>query len=299
VVSLPTTSSGPQGPTGQVFNPTASSFGLSDGSPALFVFADLNGQISAWNGGLGTSAGVQWTTPGAVYTGLTINQGGTLLYAANNAAGTVDVFNSTFHPTTLAGSFATPASISSLGLVPFNVQDIGGNVYVTYAPSTHAGQTSATLGQGAVAEFSESGVFERVVVAGGTGKPLASPWGVALAPPDFGQFSGDLLVGNFSYANSGIDAFDPTTGALMGSIPINVGAGNTAGGLWDLSFGGGGRDGSPVVLYFTDGINGETAGLFGAVRSVPEPSTWLLMLTGFGALGLAARRRGRSSPSIA
>lgn len=293
-VAIPTTSSGPQGPTGQVANASPSSFILGDGSPAIFIFANLNGQISAWNPGVSpiTNAVVAWTTPGATYTGLAINQAQTMLYAANNAAGTIDVFNSAFQPT-LPGSFATPASISGLGLVPFNVQDLAGNLYVTYAPPTHFLQTDANPGEGAVAEFSEAGALERVVVPGGLGEPLASPWGLALAPASFGKFGGDLLVGNFSYVDSGIDAFNPTTGALVGTIPINVGAGNTAGGLWTLTFGGGGKDGSPNVLYFTDGINGEKAGLFGAIANVPEPSAWLMILAGFGGLGLAARRRRR------
>ncbi|HKN30465.1 MAG TPA: PEPxxWA-CTERM sorting domain-containing protein [Roseiarcus sp.] len=80
-------------------------------------------------------------------------------------------------------------------------------------------------------------------------------------------------------------------------IPIDPGAGNTSGGLWDLIFGSGGT-GSPNTLYFTDGINGETAGLFGAITVVPEPSTWALMLAGLGGLGFAARRRGRPARAI-
>jgi hypothetical protein len=92
-----------------------------------------------------------------------------------------------------------------------------------------------------------------------------------LGPSDFGEFSNDLLVGNFSYDNSEINAFDTTTGAFRGSIPIDVGMGNTPGGLWDIGFGIGGSNGSPDVLYFSDGINGETDGLFAAI-SVPEPS---------------------------
>jgi uncharacterized protein (TIGR03118 family) len=293
-VAVPTTMSGPQGPTGQVSNSNSSSFVLGDGSSALFIFANLNGQISAWNLGVAplTSAVVEWTTPGASYTGLAVNQAHTMLYAANDAAGTVDVFNSSFQPT-LPGSFATPTSIKNLGLVPFNVQDLAGNIYVTYAAPTHFLQTTAGAGVGAIAEFNESGGFEKVVVAGGLGQPLASPWGLALAPSTFGKFGGDLLVGNFSYVDSGIDAINPNTGALVGTIPIDVGAGNKPGGLWSLAFGGGGKDGSPNVLYFTDGINGEKDGLFGAIASVPEPSAWLMMLTGFAGLGLAARWRRR------
>ena len=291
-VAIPTTSGGPQGPTGQVANTNSSSFMLSDGSSALFIFANLNGQISAWNPGLSpiTKAVPAWTTPGAVYTGLAINQADTMLYAANDSAGTIDVFNSSFKPLSTSG-FVTPTAIKNLDLTPFNVEDFGGNVYVTYAPMGHAAQTSATAGEGAVAEFSESGAFEKIIVPGGAGEPLASPWGLAWAPASFGKFGGDLLVGNFSYADSGIDAINPANGALVGTIPINVGGSNTAGGLWTLVFGGGGKDGNPNVLYFTDGINGEHDGLFGAVAFVPEPSTWIMMLAGFGGLALAARRR--------
>ena len=98
---------------------------------------------------------------------------------------------------------------------------------------------------------------------------LAAPWGVAIAPDDFGEFSGDLLVGNFSFLHSEINAFDLQTHQLEGTIPISAGSGHTPGGLWTLTFGGGGRDGSPNTLYFTDGIDGETHGLFGAITSVP------------------------------
>ena len=93
--------------------------------------------------------------------------------------------------------------------------------------------------------------------------------GVAVAPSDWGRFSGDLLVGNFSYAHSEINAFNPKTGQSEGTIPISAGSGQLPGGLWDLTFGGGGSNGSPNTLYFTDGINEEKGGLFGAITSVP------------------------------
>jgi uncharacterized protein (TIGR03118 family) len=295
-VAIPTTASGPQGPTGQVANP-GTSFNIT-GGPALFMFANLNGTISAWNlsnvNHATNPATVEVTTPGALYTGLAINQADTLLYAANdNGAGSINVFNGSFTPVSLgAGAFATPSAIKALGLVVFNVQDINGSVYVTYAPAGHAAQTVATAGEGAVAVFSEAGVLQRMMVGGN----LASPWGVALAPASFGRFGGDLLVGNFSFVDSEINAFDPTTGAFEGDIKINPGAGNTPGGLWDLTFGGGGT-GSPFTLYFTDGINGEHDGLFGAIDSIPEPSTWVMMFAGFVGLGLLAAARRRRSPA--
>jgi uncharacterized protein (TIGR03118 family) len=275
------------GPTGQVGN-SSSNFAIT-GGPALFMFANLNGTISAWNMSQGTAAVVEVTTPGALYTGLAINQAQNMIYAANgNGTGSIDVFNSSFAPATLPpGAFTNPFT----GMVPFNVQDINGSVYVTYAPPGRAAQQNAALGQGGVAKFSESGVLEQMMSDG----QLAAPWGVALAPSDFGSFSNDLLVGNFSFLHSEINAFDPTTGTFEGSIPIDVGLGNTAGGLWALNFGVTGSNGIPNALYFTDGINGENDGLF-AVLTVPEPSTWALMLIGLGGLSLAASWRRRQSP---
>ena len=148
------------------------------------------------------------------------------------------------------------------------MQNINGNIYVTYAPSGVVAQRNATPGMGAVAVFNEDGQFLRMAAVGG---PLAAPWGLALAPAGFGPFGGDLLVGNFSFSlmANDIDVFDPN-GNFVGTIPINVGIGNTKGGLWSLGFGTGGSNGSPNTLFFTDGINGEADGLFGAIN-VPAP----------------------------
>jgi uncharacterized protein (TIGR03118 family) len=290
-VAIPTTAGGPQGPTGQVSNVNASTFLVGsggNGASAHFIFADLNGTISAWD--TGPSAFIQQTVASAVFTGLAINQAQTQLYAANNAgAGGIAVFNSAFAPVSLgAGAFATPSAISAAGLVPFNVQDINGNLYVTYAPSGHAAQTTATGGMGAVALFTESGALLQTVLSA----DLASPWGVALAPAGFGPFGGDLLVGNFSYADSEINAFD-LSGTFQGSIPIDTGTASP-GGLWDIGFGTGGSNGSPNTLYVTDGINGETAGLFAAISPVPEPPSWLIFCSGLAAFaGLFLWRRRR------
>jgi uncharacterized protein (TIGR03118 family) len=299
---------GASGPTGQVANAMGAGFAVNNGgngAPAAFIFANLNGSISAWNGTPLTQAFTQTTVSGASFTGLAINHTDTELFAANTAgAGGIDVFNNAFQQISMPGAFMTPTAVSAKGLVPFNVTDLGGNVFVTYAPSGHTAQTMATAGQGAVVEFSESGGVEKTI----TNNALASPWGVAIAPSSFGQFGGDLLVGNFSFVPGMADvinAFNPVTDALVGSIDVNPGAGNTAGGLWSLVFGGSMSDGTPDTLFFTDGINGETGGLFGSLTAapgsltaVPEPSTWAMMLAGFGGLALLAARRRRASPAI-
>ena len=248
-----------QGPTGQVNNTNTASFQLTPGTPSTssrFIFANLNGTISGWAGG--PSSTIKVTTPGAVYTGLAIDTAGTRLYAANGAGGTIDVFDSSFAPVSIPGGFTDPTLPAEY--VPFNVEDIGGKIYVTYAPSGLAAQRAATPGQGFVSVFDENGNFEQRLI---TGSELAAPWGLALAPSGFGKFGGDLLVGNFSFVDSEINAFDPVTGAFKGSIPINVGAGNTPGGLWGLIFGSGaGNGGDANTLYFLDGINGERDGTF-------------------------------------
>ena len=262
-VAIPPGGVGAVGPTGQVNNTNTMSFLVGnggDGGSAHFIFANLNGTISAWDAG--TTAFIQVTTPGAVYTGLAINGAQTRLYAANGAGtGSVDVYDSTFAPVNLgADAFVNPALPA--GLVPFNVQEIGGNVYVAYAPAGRPAQISAPLGAGAVAIFDEDGNFITQLI---TGDRLAAPWGMTLAPAGFGRFINHLLVGNFSFLNSRINAFDPTTGKFRGTIPINVGKGHTPGGLWTLEFGVGGSNGDPNTLYFSDGINSEADGLFGAI----------------------------------
>ena len=297
-VGIPTTAAGPQGPTGIVSNANTAAFQLVPGTPSTssrFLFANLNGTISGWAGSLTST--IQVTTPGAVYTGLAIDSAttGTRLYAANGASGAIDVFNSSFAPVNLgAGAFTDPNLPS--GFVPFNVQNIGGKIYVTYAPAGLPNQRTATAGAGFVTIFDTNGVLLQRLISG---SQLASPWGLALAPASFGQFAGDLLVGNFSFVAGGINAFDPNTGMFEGTIPIDVGS-HTAGGLWALMFGHGGNGGDPNTLYFTDGIDGETHGLFGAIQpTTPLPGALPLFATGLGALGLIGWRRKRKALALA
>jgi uncharacterized protein (TIGR03118 family) len=145
------------------------------------------------------------------------------------------------------------------------VQNIGGDIYVTYAPADHAAQTAAKNGQGAVAVFDTAGNFIRQVVNGGK---LASPWGVTMAPASFGKFAGDLLVGNFAFKSGEINAFNPTSGKFVGTLTDAAGKPIHNEALWSISFGNGGSGGDPNTLYFTAGINGETDGLFGSIQPI-------------------------------
>jgi uncharacterized protein (TIGR03118 family) len=267
-VNIPTTASGPQGPTGQVNNNTPAF--LVNGKPAAFIFANLNGTISAWNGG--TLATVKWTTPGASYTGLAIatNTSGSFLYAANDAQDRIDVFDGTFTPTSLGPTAFVDPHLPS-GLVPFDIKLIAGNLFVTYAPQGHAAQAGATAGQGAVAVFTTSGRWLQQQIVGG---PLAAPWGITVAPAGFGKFSGDLLVGNFAYGDSSINAFAPSNGTytFAGTLTDPTGHIIFNPGLWSLTFGNDVDGGDPNTLYFTAGIDGETHGLFGSLQAIPPLS---------------------------
>jgi uncharacterized protein (TIGR03118 family) len=264
-VSIPKTATGPQGPTGQVNNSNPASFPVKnggDGGSAHFIFANLNGTISAWD--TGPTAFVQVTTPGAVYTGLAINGAQTRLYAAR--AGGIDVFDSSFNPVALEPGAFVSRELPH-GLVPFNVRNINGDIVVTYAPPGRMNQISAQRGAGAIAIFTEDGTLIKQFLGD---HHLAAPWGMALAPLNFGSFSNHLLVGNFSFVASEINAFDLPNGKFHGTIPI-VSKPARPGGLWSLDFGIGGNNGDPDTLYFTDGINGEADGLFGAISHLQKP----------------------------
>jgi uncharacterized protein (TIGR03118 family) len=177
--------------------------------------------------------------------------------------------------------------------VPFDVRDIGGQVYVTYALPGHSAETTAAGGEGAVAIFSESGTL----LSSFTSPDLASPWGIALAPANFGEFSNDLLVANFAYGNLSsaggeINVYNPTTGAFLDTLDSDP----SFQGLWALTFGNGGNGGNPDVLYFTTGLGSESGGLLAAI-SVPEPSALVQFGTALGLLGLIGMRRSRKRSS--
>lgn len=287
IVSIPSGA-----PDGQVFNPNST----TDFLGAHFIFASENGGIDAWSGGNSAVNRVGVSTS-AVYKGLAIgtsSQGATL-YAANFRAGTIDVFNSTFGKVSLAGGFTDPNGIPS-GYAPFNVQNIGGKLYVTYAVQDSAKHDDvAGQGNGIVDVFDTNGSFVQRLVSNGAGSALNSPWGLALAPSNFGKFSGDLLVGNFG--NGMINAFNPSTGAFLGALTDASGNPIMIQGLWGLMFGGGTAASGPTnELFFAAGIPlpGDTVlenhGLFGTL-TVPEPSTLVLLASGAALLSLRRRRR--------
>ena len=289
VVTIPPPLGGvsPAAPTGQVFNPNPSDFGGSH-----FIFATEDGTISAWSSG--TSAALQVTST-AVYKGLALgtNGGNTLLYATNFLTGKVDVFDNKFSPTTLAGGFVDPNLPA--GYAPFNIQNINGKLYVTYAlqDATHHDDI-AGAGHGFVDVFSTNGVLLQRLISNG---PLNSPWGIAVAPSGFGKFGGDLLIGNFG--DGTINAFDASTGAFLGKLDGSNGMPLINQGLWDLSFGNGAHGSSTSDLFFTAGIPGngniEDHGLFGKIDETsvqtPEPGILYLALAGMALRGLISNSR--------
>ncbi len=280
------------GPTGQVFNSTASSFMIpgpnSTTVKSSFIFDTLSGTIQGWNpgstGGTGSTV-VAASQPGAVFTGLALDtsNGSNYLYAAD-ATGSIRVYNSTFQNvsgTTFAGKFVDPNAIP--GFTPYNIQNLNGNIYVTYAESTNTG---APLPGGFVDEYDAAGDFIKRV---GTNGVLNAPWGLAIAPAGFGNFGGDLLVGNVY--NSVINAIDPSTAQVVGSITVNTGFASSVG-LWALDFGNG-ASGSANTLYFTDGINNQTDGLFGEINVAPEPASLMMLPLGAAAFFAFRRRHNR------
>lgn len=289
-VTVPRTAGGAtSAPTGQVFNSLS---GVGFGG-AIFLFDSEDGVISGWNG-VGTNALVDKDFgSAAVYKGLAISDPGTssaVLYATNFRAGTIEAYDPSFGaPASVTGTFADPGLPA--GYAPFNDKVINGELYVTYAmQDAEKHDDHAGPGLGIVDIFNLDGTFNKRLIS--DGGALDSPWGLEIAPPSFGSFAGDLLVGNFG--NGRINAYNATTGAVVGMLDGPNGSPLVIDGIWGLTVGNGSAAGSLNTLFFTAGPDSESHGLFGAL-TVPETSTWAMMLLGFGSLCLAAMRRRRTA----
>jgi uncharacterized protein (TIGR03118 family) len=293
-------------PTGIVKNSTTG-FILSNNAVPSFIFGTLDGTISGWNGALGGTLPslimVNNSAANAVYTDIALDPSanGTVLLAANfGAGGKVEIYNQSYAPTTLAGTFTDPNVPS--GYAPYAIHVISGQVYVTYmlrstTPTSGSGygasgspSYSEILGPntGFISVFDVNGNFISRAITGGN---LNAPWGMALAPSSFGVYGGDLLVGNLG--DGLINVYNPTTFAYLGQLtdatgkPIlyslpGAGIANSYAGLWEIGFGKGNAttnspaiasSGDPSILYFAVGLDAEQHGLFGSISAVPSSGT--------------------------
>ena len=264
VVTIPSGAGGPavSTPTGQVQNSTTG-FLLANGKVASFIFCTEDGTISAWNGGTAATLMVDFSAAGTVYKGMAISSlsGAPLLYLANFSYGKIDVFDTNFKLTTVPGGFGDPNLPA--GYAPFNVWPVAGKLAVMFAKQDPTKKNDqAGVGNGVVDLFDFNGNLQQRLTSGG---PLNSPWGVAQVGGAWGAFGGSILVGNFGDGH--INAFDPVTGALRGTLQDATGAPIAIQGLWAISPGNGASAGDFDYLYFTAGIinNGAQAGLLGYV----------------------------------
>lgn len=287
VVKLPPNQNNvPFGATGIVFNGNSNEFTVSAGGKsgsASFIYSGEGGMIAGWSQGVDSGnaiiAYMDTGTSPAVYKGLALASNGTadFLYAADFHNDKVDVFDTNFtkqQPT--AFPFTDPQLPA--GYAPFNIQAIqngpGGTwqLYVAYAeqagPDNHDNVNGAGLGL--IDIYDTGGNLVKRLVSPGT--QLNAPWGLALAPKDFGALSNMLLVGNFG--DGKINAFDPSTGAFQAVLADGTGAAFSVSGLWGIAFG---NDGANVnqphnTLFYAAGPNDEKNGDYGRIDANPSGS---------------------------
>jgi uncharacterized protein (TIGR03118 family) len=263
-VSIP----GMGSPTGVVFNGGPGFVLSTDGKtgPALFIFAGEGGEISAWNPtGTATMATLVVPSKGGVYKGLALvtNDAKQFLLAANFHDNRIDIFNSSFAPVSKKNAFRSVRIPS--GYAPFDVAVLGNRVYVSYAKqNAEKHDDLAGPGRGFVNVFTTEGKFLRQFARRGV---LNSPWGLTIAPKGFGEFTGDILIGNFG--DGRIYAFDPRSGELEGTLRGTDGQPLVIDGLWAL-MPGNGVAGATSDLWFSAGPAGETHGLLGILRAAPD-----------------------------
>ena len=269
VVTIPPPMDGqpPSAPTGTVFNYTKG-FQVKPGSPAIFLFVTEDGTISGWNPGANPTNAVikvDNSKQGAIYKGCAIAKQGNLvrLYATNFASGRVEMYDRAFQPVAITGAFQD-ANLPR-NYAPFGIQNVGGNIVVTFGHRL-PGSKDEDHGAG----FGYVDVFDldgNLLLRLQHGSFLNAPWGIALAPGDFGTFSHRLLIGNFG--DGRIHAFNAVSGMEEGTVLNTDGTPLSIEGLWALSFGGNGaKNGSATELFFTAGPNDENDGLFGKITPV-------------------------------
>lgn len=259
VVSIP----GGGSPTGQVFNSTPD-FALPTGGKALFIFAGENGDISAWNAAQGTTAALVAPSRGGVYKGLALlaTTSGNWLLAANFHDNRIDLFDGSFKRVMRHNAFRSVGIPT--GYAPFDVAVLGGRVYVTYAKQDAAKHDDAAgAGHGFVNVFTTGGRFLQRFASRGV---LNSPWGLTIAPKGFGDFAGDVLIGNFG--DGRIYAYD-LMGEREGTLRRADGNPLTIDGLWAL-MPGNGTAGATSDVWFSAGPAGESHGLLGILRATDD-----------------------------
>jgi uncharacterized protein (TIGR03118 family) len=253
----PTGLNGPGSPTGIVYNGSSTDFQV-EGKKASFIFATLDGTISAWasgvNGNMSTLV-VDNSASKASYTGLAItsNPSHNYLYAADNTNNQIDMYDGTFKFVKSFGDPSVPPTQSVFG-----IQDINGLLYVAYAvPNVGAG--------GFIDLFTEEGVFVKTLIQGTI---LNQAWGIAAAPSNFGPLSNTLLVSNNSVDGT-INAFDPIDGKFVGTIRDDHGHKIILNNLWGIAFGGGTTaNGALNELFVTVGPGIGTSELAGTFAKI-------------------------------
>jgi uncharacterized protein (TIGR03118 family) len=250
-------------PTGQAFNDTSAFTVPGTGSKALFMFVSENGALAVWNQSAGTAAvSVGDIPPGTVYKGLALDHSpfGPLLLATDFHDNRIDVFDAGFNRLPVDKLFQDPSL--PRGYAPFNVAEIGDQIFVTYAKQDAARHDDvAGHGHGFVDVYTNYGVLEHRFASRGV---LDSPWGMVIAPDSFGDFAGDLLIGNFG--DGRIHAFDPHSGRLVGTLSTAKHQPIVIDGLWGLIVGDQAAGGTDSV-WFSAGPDGEAHGLLGLLHA--------------------------------
>ena len=262
VVSIPNGAA----PTGIVFNGSpdfkVSEAGTSGAS--AFMFVTEAGTVEGWSPGVNRTAAItayDGASANKVYKGaaLAMRGGANALYAADFHNGAVDVFDAGFAPVVALGGFRDPSLPA--GYAPFGIQAIGDRIYVAYAKQDAAAEDEVTgAGFGYIDVFDTGGTLIKRLVSGA---PLNAPWGIALAPAGFGRFSNALLVGNFG--DGRINAFNPDSGAHLGTLSRADGTPIAIDGLWGIAFGNGINNQPTTTLFYAAGPNDEKHGSYGRI----------------------------------